>query len=94
MRTFGHLSGTESNLRVSAAVDRNAATQRSEALEDLLVILVVEDSVQGVVEEAVTDGDFEPAAHLSGQLNGWEVALRRTSVDATQLGAAAVPANF
>jgi DNA-binding response OmpR family regulator len=38
-------------------------------LEDLLVIMVVEDddAVQGVVEEALTDGGFEPAIAASGE---------------------------
>jgi DNA-binding response OmpR family regulator len=38
-------------------------------LEDLLVILVVEDdhAIQGVVEEALTDGGFEPAIAASGE---------------------------
>jgi CheY-like chemotaxis protein len=38
-------------------------------LEDLLVILVVEDdhAIQSVVEEALTDGGFEPAIAASGE---------------------------
>jgi CheY-like chemotaxis protein len=38
-------------------------------LEDLLVILVVEDdhATQSVVEEALTDGGFEPAIAASGE---------------------------
>ena len=38
-------------------------------MEDLLVILVVEDdhAIQGVVEEALTDGGFEPAIAASGE---------------------------
>jgi CheY-like chemotaxis protein len=39
------------------------------ALEDLPVIMVVEDdeSVQSIVEEALTDGGFEPAIAASGE---------------------------
>jgi DNA-binding response OmpR family regulator len=38
-------------------------------LEDLLIILVVEDdhAIQSVVEEALTDGGFEPAIAASGE---------------------------
>jgi DNA-binding response OmpR family regulator len=38
-------------------------------LEDLLVILVVEDdhAIQSIVEEALTDGGFEPAIAASGE---------------------------
>jgi len=38
-------------------------------LEDLLVVLVVEDDapVQTIVEEALTDGGFEPAIAASGE---------------------------
>jgi CheY-like chemotaxis protein len=38
-------------------------------LEDLLVILVVEDddAVQSIVEEALSDGGFEPAIAASGE---------------------------
>ena len=38
-------------------------------MEDLLVILVVEDdhAIQSVVEEALTDGGFEPAIAASGE---------------------------
>jgi CheY-like chemotaxis protein len=37
-------------------------------LEEPLVILVIEDdeAVQGVVEDALTDGGFEPAIAASG----------------------------
>jgi CheY-like chemotaxis protein len=40
-----------------------------ETLEDLLVVLVVEDDhgIQSVVEEALTDGGFEPAIAPSGE---------------------------
>ena len=38
-------------------------------MEDLLVILVVEDdhAIQSIVEEALTDGGFEPAIAASGE---------------------------
>jgi DNA-binding response OmpR family regulator len=38
-------------------------------VEDLLVIMVVEDdqSIQGIVEEALSDGGFEPAIAASGE---------------------------
>jgi len=38
-------------------------------LEDLLVIMVVEDdhAIQSIVEEALTDGGFEPAIAPSGE---------------------------
>ena len=38
-------------------------------MEDLLIILVVEDdhAIQSVVEEALTDGGFEPAIAASGE---------------------------
>ena len=38
-------------------------------MEDLLVILVVEDdhAIQSIVEEALTDGVFEPAIAASGE---------------------------
>jgi CheY-like chemotaxis protein len=38
-------------------------------LDDLLVVLVVEDDapVQTIVEEALTDGGFEPAIAASGE---------------------------
>src|ERR1700716_2391538 len=41
----------------------------SEALEDLPVILVIEDDppIQVVVEDALTDGGFEPAIAPSGE---------------------------
>jgi len=39
------------------------------ALEEALVILVIEDdqSIQGIIEEALTDGGFEPAIAASGE---------------------------
>jgi CheY-like chemotaxis protein len=39
------------------------------ALEESLVILVIEDdqSIQGIIEEALTDGGFEPAIAASGE---------------------------
>ena len=45
------------------------ARQWVRALSDLLVILVVEDDapVQTIVEEALTDGGFEPAIAASGE---------------------------
>jgi DNA-binding response OmpR family regulator len=38
-------------------------------LEEPLVILVIEDdqSIQGIIEEALTDGGFEPAIAASGE---------------------------
>lgn len=38
-------------------------------MEDLIIILVVEDDqlIQGVVEEALTEGGFEPAIAASGE---------------------------
>jgi DNA-binding response OmpR family regulator len=46
-----------------------AAKKRSLGVEDLLVIMVVEDdqSIQGIVEEALSDGGFEPAIAASGE---------------------------
>jgi DNA-binding response OmpR family regulator len=46
-----------------------AGQSGSWALEDLLVILVIEDdqSIQGLIEEALTDGGFEPAIAPSGE---------------------------
>lgn len=43
--------------------------KRSLGVEDLLVIMVVEDdqSIQGIVEEALSDGGFEPAIAASGE---------------------------
>ena len=39
------------------------------ALDESLVILVIEDdqSIQGIIEEALTDGGFEPAIAASGE---------------------------
>ena len=38
-------------------------------MEEALVILVIEDdqSIQGIIEEALTDGGFEPAIAASGE---------------------------
>src|SRR5467141_3725019 len=46
-----------------------AGQPRSRALDDQLVILVIEDdqAIQTVVEEALTDGGFEPAIAASGE---------------------------
>jgi DNA-binding response OmpR family regulator len=43
--------------------------KRSLGVEDLSVIMVVEDdqSIQGIVEEALSDGGFEPAIAASGE---------------------------
>src|SRR6202043_2922488 len=47
----------------------STAPQRERALEDILVILVVEDDqlAQGVVEEALSDGGFEVAIASTGE---------------------------
>jgi CheY-like chemotaxis protein len=39
------------------------------ALEDLLVVMVVEDDavIQGMIDEALSDGGFEPAIAASGE---------------------------
>jgi hypothetical protein len=58
---------TEQNPEFRVRVSRQSAVKRSSgvlgALEDLPVILVVEDDeqIQTVVEDALTEGGFEPA---------------------------------
>jgi DNA-binding response OmpR family regulator len=61
-------------------------------LEDQLFILVIEDDppIQGIVEEALSDGGFEPAIAPSGEeavtlLKG-NSALRRLSIFMTPQG--------
>src|SRR5229473_1252130 len=63
------------------------------ALEDLPVIMVVEDdeSVQSIVEEALTDGGFEPAIAASGEeavtlLKGGSAKYRALVTDVNLLG--------
>ena len=60
----------------------------SEPLEDLLVILVVEDDqmIQGLVEETLGDGGFEPAIAASGEeavtlLRGGKTKYRALVID-------------
>ena len=62
---FAHCYGTKSRVpRESLAAECGETQQRGfGALEDLPVILVVEDDeqIQTVVEDALTEGGFEPA---------------------------------
>src|SRR5260370_25454063 len=46
-----------------------AGQPRSRALDDQLVILVIEDdhAIQTIVDEALTEGGFEPAIAASGE---------------------------
>jgi CheY-like chemotaxis protein len=64
--TFAHWSGTKS--RLPRDVWELLVGERT-ALEDLPVILVVEDdqSLQNIVEIALSDGGFEPAIAASGE---------------------------
>jgi CheY-like chemotaxis protein len=62
-------------------------------LEDLLVIMVVEDdqSVQSIVEEALTDGGFEQAIAASGEeavtlLKGYKGKYRALVTDINLIG--------
>jgi CheY-like chemotaxis protein len=62
-------------------------------LEDLLVIMVVEDdqSVQSIVEEALTDGGFEQAIAASGEeavtlLKGYKGKYRALVTDINLVG--------
>lgn len=62
-------------------------------LEDLPVILVVEDDgpIQGIVEDALTDGGFEPAIAASGEeavtlLKGGQVKYRALVTDVNLKG--------
>jgi DNA-binding response OmpR family regulator len=62
-------------------------------VEDLLVIMVVEDdqSIQGIVEEALSDGGFEPAIAASGEeavtlLRGSKGKYRALVTDINLLG--------
>jgi DNA-binding response OmpR family regulator len=63
------------------------------ALAELQIILVVEDdqSVQGLIEEALNDGGFEPAIVASGEeavtlLQGREASYRALVTDINLLG--------
>jgi DNA-binding response OmpR family regulator len=62
--TFVHFAGT--NDRVPHDV---LFAPGSSALEELVVIMVVEDdqAVQGMIEDALTEGGFEPAIAASGE---------------------------
>src|ERR1700737_660049 len=64
--TFVHFAGTKSRFPLNVF---GWAVGGVGALEDLPVILVVEDdhSVQSIVEEALSDGGFEPAIAASGE---------------------------
>jgi DNA-binding response OmpR family regulator len=62
-------------------------------LEEPLVILVIEDdqSIQGIIEEALTDGGFEPAIAASGEeavtlLKGGQTRYRALVTDINLLG--------
>ena len=62
-------------------------------MEDQLVILVIEDDppIQGIVEEALSDGDFEPAIAPSGEeavtlLKGNKGKYRALVTDISLLG--------
>jgi len=62
-------------------------------LEEPLVILVIEDaqSIQGIVEEALSDGGFEPAIAASGEeavtlLKGGSIKYRALVTDVNLLG--------
>lgn len=62
-------------------------------MEDLPVILVVEDDgpIQGIVEDALTDGGFEPAIAASGEeavtlLKGGQVKYRALVTDVNLKG--------
>jgi len=62
-------------------------------LEDLPVILVIEDdqAIQGIVDEALTDGGFEPAIAASGAeavtlLKGGQIKYRALVTDINLLG--------
>ena len=62
-------------------------------MSDLVVILVVEDDhlIQGVIEEALTDGGFEPAIAASGEeavtlLNGGNTKYRALVTDINLIG--------
>jgi DNA-binding response OmpR family regulator len=63
------------------------------AVEDQLVILVIEDdhAIQGIVEDALTDGGFEPAIAASGEeavtlLKGGQTKYRALVTDINLLG--------
>jgi DNA-binding response OmpR family regulator len=62
-------------------------------LEEPLVILVIEDdqSIQGIVEDALSDGGFEPAIAASGEeavtlLKGGSIKYRALVTDINLLG--------
>jgi CheY-like chemotaxis protein len=66
MCTFVHFSGNESpGFRVMVW----AGSRGVGALEDQIIVLVIEDDpeIQSVVEEALSDGGFEPAIAASGE---------------------------
>ena len=62
-------------------------------MEEPLLILVIEDdqSIQGIVEEALSDGGFEPAIAASGEeavtlLKGGSIKYRALVTDVNLLG--------
>jgi CheY-like chemotaxis protein len=63
------LEPNQSELLTIPECRNGAAIPGSRALEDLIVILVVEDDqmVQSLVEDALTEGGFEPAIAASGE---------------------------
>src|SRR6266436_1716907 len=88
--TFGHLSGTEPRLPRNGV---GAGVGGVRVLEDQLVILVVEDDqeIQSIVEDALTEGGFEPAIAPSGEeavtlLRGNRGSYRALVADVTLRG--------
>jgi CheY-like chemotaxis protein len=70
MFIFEHKPGTNSPIATYPSGDSAAAPQRGEnILDELVVILVVEDdqTIQSVIEEALSDGGFEIAIASSGE---------------------------
>jgi len=70
MFIFEHKPGTNLTIATYPPGDSAAAPQRGEnILDELIVILVVEDdqTIQSVIEEALSDGGFEIAIASSGE---------------------------
>ncbi len=87
---FVHLSGTEPRLPRNGV---GAGVGGVRVLEDQLVILVVEDDqeIQSIVEDALTEGGFEPAIAPSGEeavtlLRGNKGSYRALVADVTLRG--------
>ena len=66
---FGHISIGTAGRNVNAFVELGARLDRGVPVQELPLVLVIEDDpdIQVIVEDALTEGGFEPAIAASGE---------------------------